>query len=119
MIKKWKNVFIEYRSRCPCIQLKGLGLSLWYFNATFNQYIVAMCASLICPLKNCKEFAVCCVNVGDSYGYILGEKRGIQEITIATGSKLSEIPSVVKNTISPSLAKVIEHVRFCNSGLLP
>jgi len=52
--------------------------------------LTTMCASMICPLKNSKEFAVCCVNVGDSYGYILGEKRGIREITIGSHDISSE-----------------------------
>lgn len=49
-----------------------------------------MCASMVCPLKASREFAVCCVNVGDSYGYILGEKRGIREITIGSHDISSE-----------------------------
>lgn len=36
-----------------------------------------------------------------------------------TGSKLSEMPSLVMKTISPDSTSVMEHVRFPNSGLVP
>lgn len=49
-----------------------------------------MCACMVCPMKSSREFSVCCVNVGDSYGYILGEKRGIREITIGSHDISSE-----------------------------
>ncbi|CAC5405020.1 PP2C-like domain-containing protein CG9801 [Mytilus coruscus] len=52
--------------------------------------LTTMCACMICPLKSSKEFSVCCVNVGDSYGYILGERRGIREITVGSHDISSE-----------------------------
>lgn len=36
-----------------------------------------------------------------------------------TGSKLSEIPSLVMKTISPDSTSVMEQVRLLNSGLVP
>ncbi|CAG2250767.1 PP2C-like domain-containing protein CG9801 [Mytilus edulis] len=52
--------------------------------------LTTMCACMICPMKGSKEFSVCCVNVGDSYGYILGERRGIREITVGSHDISSE-----------------------------
>lgn len=55
-----------------------------------NGGLTTMCACVVCPLKTSNEFAVCCVNVGDSYGYILEEKRGIREITVGSHDISSE-----------------------------
>ena len=46
--------------------------------------LTTLCAALIAPLKDCKQYAVMCVNVGDSFAYIVSKHHGIREIT--TGS---------------------------------
>ena len=43
-----------------------------------------MCAALILPLKDSKQFAVCIVNVGDSLAFVFSKNHGVREIT--TGS---------------------------------
>ncbi len=46
--------------------------------------LTTLCAAIICPLKDSKQFAVCIVNVGDSLAYVLSKYHGVREIT--TGS---------------------------------
>ena len=52
--------------------------------------LTTMCACLICPVKNSEQFAVCCVNVGDSYAYVLSHSFGIREVTIGSHDVCSE-----------------------------
>lgn len=38
--------------------------------------LTTLCACMICPVKKSEQFAVCCLNVGDSYGYIFSHNQG-------------------------------------------
>lgn len=46
--------------------------------------LTTLCASLIIPAKDSKQFIVCIVNVGDSLAYVFSKHHGVREIT--TGS---------------------------------
>ncbi len=46
--------------------------------------LTTLCAALVAPLKDSKQFVVCIVNVGDSLGFVFSKHHGIREIT--TGS---------------------------------
>ncbi|KAK3105804.1 hypothetical protein FSP39_006089 [Pinctada imbricata] len=52
--------------------------------------LTTMCACLVCPVKNSQQFAVCCVNVGDSYAYVLSHQYGIRELTVGSHDICSE-----------------------------
>ncbi|XP_045208159.2 PP2C-like domain-containing protein CG9801 [Mercenaria mercenaria] len=43
--------------------------------------LTTLCACMICPVKKSGQFAVCTLNVGDSYGYIFSHNQGIREVT--------------------------------------
>lgn len=43
--------------------------------------LTTLCACLVCPVKNSSQFAMCCLNVGDSYGYVFSHNQGIREVT--------------------------------------
>lgn len=58
----------------------------------------------------------CCVF---SFSLPLSRFRLITQNLPTTGSKLSEMPSLVMNTRSPSSTKVIEQVRLCSCGFRP
>ena len=38
--------------------------------------LTTLCACLVCPVKNSSQFAMCCLNVGDSYGYVFSHNQG-------------------------------------------
>ena len=38
--------------------------------------LTTLCACLVCPVRNSNQYAVCCLNVGDSYGYIYSHNQG-------------------------------------------
>ena len=46
--------------------------------------LTTLCAALILPAKDSKQFIVCIVNVGDSLAYVFSKHHGVREIT--TGS---------------------------------
>lgn len=46
--------------------------------------LTTLCAALVCPLHDSRQFAVCVVNVGDSLAFVFGKRHGVREIT--TGS---------------------------------
>ena len=46
--------------------------------------LTTLCATLILPAKDSKQFIVCIVNVGDSLAYVFSKHHGVREIT--TGS---------------------------------
>ena len=46
--------------------------------------LTTLCAALVSPLRDSKQFVVCIVNVGDSLGFVFSKHHGIREIT--TGS---------------------------------
>ncbi|ELT94487.1 hypothetical protein CAPTEDRAFT_128291, partial [Capitella teleta] len=46
--------------------------------------LTTLCAALVLPLKESKQFAVCIVNVGDSLAFVFSKNHGAREIT--TGS---------------------------------
>lgn len=52
--------------------------------------LTTMCACLLCPVKNSDQFAVCCVNVGDSFAYVFSHNHGIRELTIGSHDVHSE-----------------------------
>ena len=52
--------------------------------------LTTMCACMVCPIKNSEHFAVCCVNVGDSYAYIMSHNQGIRELTVGSHDISSE-----------------------------
>ena len=61
--------------------------SLDVAHETILQYeggLTTLCAALVCPLRDSKQFVVCIVNVGDSLGFVFSKHHGIREIT--TGS---------------------------------
>lgn len=43
--------------------------------------LTTLCACMVCPVKKSGQYAVCCLNVGDSYGYIFSHNQGIREVT--------------------------------------
>ena len=38
--------------------------------------LTTLCACLVCPVKNSSQYAMCCLNVGDSYGYVFSHNQG-------------------------------------------
>ncbi|KAK3607944.1 hypothetical protein CHS0354_006539 [Potamilus streckersoni] len=46
--------------------------------------LTTLCACIVCPVRNSEQFAVCCLNVGDSYGYVFSKNQGIREITLGS-----------------------------------
>ena len=46
--------------------------------------LTTMCACLICPVSNSDQYAVCCVNVGDSFAFVFSHNNGIREVTIGS-----------------------------------
>ncbi|XP_041371785.1 uncharacterized protein LOC121385250 isoform X2 [Gigantopelta aegis] len=46
--------------------------------------LTTMCACLVCPVSNSDQYAVCCVNVGDSYAFVFSHNNGIREVTIGS-----------------------------------
>lgn len=79
-----------------CILQEALVLLRQAFDAAHsvildrNGGLTTMCACMICPVKNSHQFAVCCVNVGDSYCYIFSHRYGIRELTIGSHDITSE-----------------------------
>ncbi|XP_061179503.1 uncharacterized protein LOC133188134 [Saccostrea echinata] len=85
--------------------------------------LTTMCACMVCPVKNSKQFAVCCVNVGDSYGYLFSHRYGIRELTIGSHDITSErdirdaggaIGPVCGN--NPELQNLTCSLSFCEAG---
>lgn len=52
--------------------------------------VTTMCACMVVPVKNSEHFAVCCVNVGDSYAYVISPNQGIREVTVGSHDISSE-----------------------------
>ncbi|XP_060077229.1 PP2C-like domain-containing protein CG9801 [Ylistrum balloti] len=52
--------------------------------------LTTMCACMVVPVKNSEHFAVCCVNVGDSYAYVISHNQGIREVTVGSHDISSE-----------------------------
>ncbi|XP_052829957.1 PP2C-like domain-containing protein CG9801 isoform X1 [Octopus bimaculoides] len=52
--------------------------------------LTTLCVCLICPVYNSADFAVCCVNVGDSFAYVFSKNNGIREITVGSHDVASE-----------------------------
>lgn len=85
--------------------------------------LTTMCACMVCPVKNSQQFAVCCVNVGDSYCYIFSHRFGIRELTIGSHDITSErdirdaggaIGPVCGN--DPELQNLTCSLSFCEQG---
>ena len=38
--------------------------------------LTTLCTCLVCPVKNSSQFAMCCLNVGDSYAYVFSHNQG-------------------------------------------
>ncbi|XP_070174531.1 PP2C-like domain-containing protein CG9801 isoform X2 [Littorina saxatilis] len=85
--------------------------------------LTTMCACMIAPVENSDQHAVCCVNVGDSYGFVYSNNQGIREVTIGSHDVSSERdirdaggalgPVDGQN---PELHNLTCSVTFCNKG---
>ncbi|XP_067686506.1 PP2C-like domain-containing protein CG9801 [Haliotis asinina] len=85
--------------------------------------LTTMCACMICPVANSDEHAVCCVNVGDSFGFVFSHNNGIREVTIGSHDVSSERdirdaggalgPVDGKN---PELHNLTYSLTFCHAG---
>lgn len=52
--------------------------------------LTTLCVCLVCPVYNSADFAVCCVNVGDSFAYVFSKNNGIREVTVGSHDVASE-----------------------------
>ena len=52
--------------------------------------LTTLCACLVCPVKNSSQYAMCCLNVGDSYGYVFSHNQGRK---VVKDNKCEYIPS--------------------------
>ena len=52
--------------------------------------LTTLCAALVLPVRDSKQFVVCVVNVGDSLGYVFSKRHGIREITTGSHDILTE-----------------------------
>ena len=52
--------------------------------------LTTVCACMVAPVVNSDQHVACCVNVGDSYGFVYSHNRGIREVTIGSHDVLSE-----------------------------
>jgi hypothetical protein len=85
--------------------------------------LTTMCACMVAPVENSDQFAVCCVNVGDSYAYVYSYNQGIREVTVGSHDVLAERdirdaggalgPVDGQN---PELHNLTCSVTFCNPG---
>lgn len=85
--------------------------------------LTTMCACMTAPVDNSDQYVVCCVNVGDSYGFVYSHNRGIREVTIGSHDVSSERdirdaggalgPVDGQN---PELHNLTCSVTFCNHG---
>ncbi|CAH1775444.1 unnamed protein product [Owenia fusiformis] len=46
--------------------------------------LTTLCAAMVVPLKDKKQYAVCVVNVGDSFAFVQSNANGFREITIGS-----------------------------------
>ena len=85
--------------------------------------LTTMCACMVCPVDNSDQHAVCCVNVGDSYGFVYSNNQGIREVTVGSHDVASErdirdaggaIGPV--DGQNPELHNLTCSVTFCNRG---
>ncbi|XP_050405170.1 uncharacterized protein LOC126820977 [Patella vulgata] len=85
--------------------------------------LTTVCACLICPVSNSDQYAVCCVNVGDSFGFIYNVNHGIREVTIGSHDVSSERD--IRDAggalgpvdgINPELHNLTCSLSFCNAG---
>ncbi|CAL1536044.1 unnamed protein product, partial [Lymnaea stagnalis] len=52
--------------------------------------LTTLCVCMVCPVDNSDQHAVCCVNVGDSFGFIYSNNQGIREVTVGSHDVGSE-----------------------------
>ncbi|XP_025081235.1 uncharacterized protein LOC112556438 isoform X2 [Pomacea canaliculata] len=52
--------------------------------------LTTMCACMVVPVANSDQYVACCVNVGDSYGFVYSHNQGIREVTIGSHDVSSE-----------------------------
>ncbi|KAL8604273.1 hypothetical protein ACOMHN_023643 [Nucella lapillus] len=85
--------------------------------------LTTMCACMVAPVDNSDQHAVCCVNVGDSYGFVYSNNQGIREVTVGSHDVSSErdirdaggaIGPV--DGQNPELHNLTCSVTFCNRG---
>ena len=85
--------------------------------------LTTMCACMVSPVENSDQYAVCCVNVGDSYGFVYSNNQGIREVTVGSHDVSSErdirdaggaIGPV--DGQNPELHNLTCSVTFCNRG---
>ena len=85
--------------------------------------LTTMCACMVSPVDNSDQYAVCCVNVGDSYGFVYSSNQGIREVTVGSHDVASErdirdaggaIGPV--DGQNPELHNLTCSVTFCNHG---
>ncbi|XP_076456076.1 uncharacterized protein LOC143290476 isoform X2 [Babylonia areolata] len=85
--------------------------------------LTTMCACMVAPVENSDQYAVCCVNVGDSYGFVYSHNQGIREVTVGSHDVSSErdirdaggaIGPV--DGQNPELHNLTCSVTFCNRG---
>lgn len=46
--------------------------------------LTTMCACMVLPITDSDDYAMCCVNVGDSYSFVFSHNHGIREVTIGS-----------------------------------
>ena len=85
--------------------------------------LTTMCACMVAPVENSDQYAVCCINVGDSYGFVYSHNQGIREVTVGSHDVSSErdirdaggaIGPV--DGQNPELHNLTCSVTFCNHG---
>lgn len=88
-----------------------------------NGGLTTLCACMVCPVANSEQYAVCSVNVGDSYAFIFSRHYGIRELTVGSHDVSSErdirdaqgaIGPVIGN--EPELNNLTCAVSFANKG---
>ena len=52
--------------------------------------LTTLCAALVLPVRDSKQFVVCVVNVGNSLGYVFSKRHCIREITTGSHDILTE-----------------------------
>ncbi|CAG5117525.1 unnamed protein product, partial [Candidula unifasciata] len=85
--------------------------------------LTTLCLCMVCPVDNSDQHAVCCVNVGDSFGFIYSNNQGIREVTVGSHDVGSERDirdaggalGPVDGT-NPELHNLTCSVTFCHQG---
>ncbi|XP_072023854.1 uncharacterized protein [Amphiura filiformis] len=95
--------------------------------------LTTLVLSVVVPMANSRDFAVCTVNVGDSLAYVFSEEHGVRELTIgsrdmeshrnirfcdgALGPALGEAPDLTNMTFSISVVKRGDIVILTSDGV--